>query len=407
MDNPKYLAVIITPPIFKASGGVTAGMELSHAISRITPYEVALMSEQASIEKKSNNLTIRRFSCTNSLGTIAQYTPRALRTLTTQAPTLIEYIAKNKPDLVHIHNPHPAPALWKVAKTCLKYKIPYVMSAHGFIEFANPNSWLGHNKMKQIAFHYLVSKPFKQAVDNANAIFLTSPPENAVADALHIPVEKRFIITNGHDTFFQQPALEAELADVRSKFQLSNDIAPTFFFLGNHTANKGIDTLLTACHKAKQPWNIIIGGMIRSKEEHNQLLKQYRVCELGEKVKFTDFLSKNELRALYQSVDGFVFPSKADTLPLVVLDAMASSLPVIATNVGGISYQVDNSNGKLISPDDADELAKALDDLSLSKELRQHLGFMGLQKVKERFCWNKSAETALSIYKKILQKYLY
>lgn len=404
MDTFKYLAVIVTPPIFKASGGVTAGMELSHAISSIVPYEIALMSEQASIEKKSSNLTIHRFACTNSLGVLAQYAPRALRTLTTQTPTLIEYITKNKPDLVHIHNPHPAPALWKIAQTCLKNKIPYVMSAHGFIEFTNPDAWLGHNKIKQVAFQHLVSRPFRQAVDNADAILLTSPPENSVADTLGIPSEKRFIVTNGHDTFFQQSASAEDITNILNKFHLNNRTTPTFFFLGNHTANKGIDTLLTACHKAKQPWNIIIGGMIRSKSEHNHLLQQYQVSELGEKVIFTDFLSKNELRALYQSVDGFVFPSKADTLPLVVLDAMASSLPVIATNVGGISYQVDSSNGRLIIPDDADELAKALDELSVSKELRQQLGHAGSQKVKERFCWDNSAKTALSLYRKILHK---
>lgn len=405
MDNPKYLAVIVTPPVFKASGGVTAGLELSQAISRIAPYELALMSEQTSIEQASNNLTIRRFACTNSLGSIAKYAPRSLRTLATQAPTLIEYITKSKPDLVHIHNPHPAPALWSIAQTCLKHKTPYVMSAHGFIEFANPDTWLGHNKLKQIAFRYLVSKPFKQAVDNAHAIFLTSPPENTVADALHIPTEKRFIVTNGHDTFFQEPASETELTSVQNKFKLNSRTTPTFFFLGNHTANKGIDTLLNACHKAKQSWNIVIGGMIRSKEEHSKLLQQYQVNTLGEKVIFTDFLSKNELRALYQSVDGFVFPSKADTLPLVVLDAMASSLPVIATNVGGISYQVDDTNGKLIDPDNTDALANALDELSLSKESRQQLGLVGLQKVNNRFCWNNSAKSALSIYEQLLKNH--
>lgn len=230
MNNPKYLAVIVTPPVFKASGGVTAGLELSHAISRIASYELALMSERTSIEQTSNNLTIRRFACTNSLGLIAKYAPRSLRTLATQAPTLIEYITKSKPDLVHIHNPHPAPALWSIAQTCLKHKIPYVMSAHGFIEFANPDTWLGHNKLKQIAFHYLVSKPFKQAVDNAHAIFLTSPPENKVADALHIPAEKRFIITNGYDPFFREPVSEIELASVQTKFKLNSKTTPTFFF---------------------------------------------------------------------------------------------------------------------------------------------------------------------------------
>lgn len=405
MNNPKYLAVIVTPPVFKASGGVTAGLELSHAISRMTPYELTLMSEQANIEQPSDNFVIRRFACTNSLGSIARYAPRSLRTLATQAPTLIKYITESKPDLVHIHNPHPAPALWKIAQACIKNKIPYVMSAHGFIEFTNPDAWLGHNKLKQIAFKHLVSKPFKQAVDNAHAIFLTSPPENAVADALNIPTEKRFIITNGHDTFFQQSASEIELDNVRKKFQLKSSDTPTFFFLGNHTANKGIDTLLNACHRAKQSWNVIIGGMIRSKEEHHKLLQQYKVSELGKRVMFTDFLSKNELRALYQSVDGFVFPSKADTLPLVILDAMASRLPVIATNVGGISYQVDSSNGKLIDSDNADALAKAMDELALSNELRQQLGLAGLQKVKQQFCWDHSAKLALSIYDQIIQNH--
>jgi glycosyltransferase involved in cell wall biosynthesis len=401
--NKKYLAVIVTPPEFKVSGGVKAGLELSRAMGYICSYEVALMADQDSSKTELSGLSINRFRCMNRLGALASFAPRALRTISFHSPGLAAYIVRTQPKLVHFHNPHPSAALWGLAKVCLAENIPYVISAHGFVEFANVTSWLGSNPLKTSAFEWLAKTPFRKSVANAKAILLTSPPEHEVADALDIPKEKRFIVTNGYDPFFTQPALEEDLIRVRDRFGLDGQL-PVFLFVGNHTPNKGIDTLLTACHQAQRDWRVVIGGAIRTPEEHMALRSTYNVEVLGKQVVFTDFLSREELRALYQLVDGFVFPTKADTLPLVILDAMASSLPVVATNVGGIPYEVDDTTGRLIEPNNPTALAAALDELAASRELRRELGVAGLHRVQERFNWDASARSALMVYEQIQTK---
>jgi glycosyltransferase involved in cell wall biosynthesis len=67
-----------------------------------------------------------------------------------------------------------------------------------------------------------------------------------------------------------------------------------------------------------------------------------------------------ELLALYSQADIFVFPTFADTLPLVIMEALASSLPVITTNVGALREEVqDGYNGLVVPPRDVSALADA------------------------------------------------
>jgi starch synthase len=146
----------------------------------------------------------------------------------------------------------------------------------------------------------------------------------------------------------------------------------------------------------------VIAGAIRSQEENRRLLASCGLATDDPRFKFTDFLTKEELRALYHSVDAFVFPSKADTLPLVILEAMGSSLPVVASNVGGIPFEVTHETGILVPPGDASSLAAALDRICSSPDMRIGMGQRGRQRVLDHFDWSASADAAVAIYREIL-----
>jgi glycosyltransferase involved in cell wall biosynthesis len=82
-----------------------------------------------------------------------------------------------------------------------------------------------------------------------------------------------------------------------------------------------------------------------------------------------------DLMALYAQADVFVFPTFADTLPLVLMEAMASGLPVIATNVGALREEVqDGVNGFLVPAHDTDALARATRRLVDDPNLRLAMG---------------------------------
>jgi glycosyltransferase involved in cell wall biosynthesis len=81
------------------------------------------------------------------------------------------------------------------------------------------------------------------------------------------------------------------------------------------------------------------------------------------------------LMALYRSADIFVFPTLADVLPLAIMEAMASGLPVITTDVGAIREQVeDGVTGSLIPPNDVDALCRTTMRVVENPELRHSMG---------------------------------
>jgi starch synthase len=187
------------------------------------------------------------------------------------------------------------------------------------------------------------------------------------------------------------------------RFALPRD-RPLLLFVGNQTANKGLEVLLKALTIMRENCVAVIAGAIRSKEDNARLVAECGLGAADSRYRFTDFLSKDELRALYQSVDAFVFPSKADTLPLVILEAMGSSLPVVASRVGGIPFEVTEETGLLVPPGDAASLAAALDRICASPEERRGMGRRGRQRVVERFDWQTSAAAAVTIYREILDE---
>lgn len=95
---------------------------------------------------------------------------------------------------------------------------------------------------------------------------------------------------------------------------------------------------------------------------------------------------------LYHQSDIFVLPTNADSFGIVFLEAMATGLPIIATNIAAIPEIVAHGvNGYLISPNDYDALQTALADLVNDPEKRREMGEQGLRRVNERFDAGKNA----------------
>jgi glycosyltransferase involved in cell wall biosynthesis len=99
----------------------------------------------------------------------------------------------------------------------------------------------------------------------------------------------------------------------------------------------------------------------------------------------------------YQAADIYFHPSRADTAPFSVLEAMASGLPVVATGVGGIPEQVeDGRTGFLVRPGDTLAMAEQLGILLSSEENREEMGAAGRARVLERFDFERQAGELLA-----------
>jgi glycosyltransferase involved in cell wall biosynthesis len=163
----------------------------------------------------------------------------------------------------------------------------------------------------------------------------------------------------------------------------------------------GIDTLLESAKRAvkKNPKLVFV---VVGKGPDLEEVKE-RIVQLGMQRKFrlTGFVSDGDLPFYYNVADFFVLPSKSgEGLPLVALEAMACGVPVIATNVGGISEVMNEDYGKLVPPNSPDSLADAILDFArkdlavLKKDLRTMM--------ERRYSWDKNVERLVRIYEELI-----
>jgi glycosyltransferase involved in cell wall biosynthesis len=110
------------------------------------------------------------------------------------------------------------------------------------------------------------------------------------------------------------------------------------------------------------------------------------------------------MQELYATHDVFLFPSLIEGLPTVLLEAMASGMPVITTETCGMQDIVeDGYNGLLIPTTDAGAIESAVLRLADSASLRQQLGEMARETVK-RYTWKRSAEKLEELFWRVLSK---
>jgi Glycosyltransferase len=96
--------------------------------------------------------------------------------------------------------------------------------------------------------------------------------------------------------------------------------------------------------------------------------------------------NSDRLRALFARADAFVFPTRADCLPLAVLEALAAGLPVITTSVAALPEAVRHGeNGVIVPPDAPDALAEAVAQIAADGALRQRLSACSRATAEERF----------------------
>jgi len=396
----KILATIIAHPLRKIAGATNAGRDLSVATADLVDLELAIMwdrDETLTIGK----LPVHHLRCTNPLDFAAPWVPRSVR-VPLYDSKIPERIRDGAYDLVHIHNLVPTFAAERVARACRRRGIPYVISTHGFNELSRYAAINGFGRLKSALVDVAITRPFRRIVAGAAGIFALSDREVDLLASFGVGEERIHVVTNGVNEFYLQPPTSGELAAARALFRIG--AGPILLFMGSLHRYKGVDVFLKSLRAVRGPFQAVVAGKFKDESERSSLLSDARLGdELASSVVFTGGVSNEELRALYHLADLFVYPTLADSLPLVVLEAMACGLPVVSTTVGGIPFAVRPEAGVLVPPGDVTAVSMAVNDLLADPSRRRAMGATARARVIETFRWSAAAGRAVDGYRAVLE----
>jgi glycosyltransferase involved in cell wall biosynthesis len=138
--------------------------------------------------------------------------------------------------------------------------------------------------------------------------------------------------------------------------------------------------------------------------EEGRLRQLVTDLDLGDTVRFAGRLDRDAMAALYRSADILLNPSLADNMPNSVLESLASGVPVVATNVGGVPYIVqDNVTALLVPVADPPAMAAACLRILRDDNLWRRLSTAGSVEV-QRYTWQRVAPVLANAYKQAFAK---
>jgi len=148
-------------------------------------------------------------------------------------------------------------------------------------------------------------------------------------------------------------------------------------------------------HKEHPGAKLSIAGEGHEKQALEALVEQLRISEA---VTFTGRLANEQIAELYRTADIMINPSLADNMPISVLEALASEVAIVSTNVGGVPYLIEHEKtALLVEPGAHEAMAKAIFQLLDDDEKVQQMAKSGLEQVK-KYSWKSVCERWTQAY---------
>ncbi|BAT51394.1 Glycosyl transferase, group 1 [Nostoc sp. NIES-3756] len=235
-----------------------------------------------------------------------------------------------RPDIIHVVNPAVL-GLSGIFYSKVQ-KIPLVASYHTHLP-----QYLQHYGLGML--EGLLWELLKGAHNQAALNLCTS---TAMVEELSAHgIERVDLWQRGVDTEIFQPELAS--VEMRSRLSQNHPQSPLLLYVGRLSAEKEIERIKPILEAIPQARLALVGD-----GPHRQALEKHFA---GTNTNFVGYLMGTELGAAFASADAFIFPSRTETLGLVLLEAMAAGCPVVAACSGGIPDIVtDGVNGYLFDP---------------------------------------------------------
>jgi len=299
-------------------------------------------------------------------------------------PQVLRELSEFRPDIVHVVNPFVVGIAGVVYAR--RYGVPLVASYHTNVADYAAYYHLGFT---QGAIWALL-----RALHNrADLNLVTSDTIRRDVEAHGI--ERVELWQRGVDTRFFHPGRRRD--DFRSRLAAEDPSRPLLAYVGRIAPEKGLDRL-RALFDDDLPVNLAFVGDGPDRARLEALFR-------GTPTRFTGMLYGEELATAYASVDLFCFPSTTDTLGLVVLEAMASGIPVLAASAGPSHEMLDRCGcGLFFDPARRASMTEALGPLLTAPDWAAELRTLGrrAREEAERHSWAEATRQLVRQYEQVL-----
>jgi len=289
-------------------------------------------------------------------------------------------------------------ALWRVSGSV---DVMHVMANSGWSWhlFAAPAVWIAHWRRVPVVVNYRGGEASEFLQKSARIVRVTMRRASAlvVPSGFLVGVFARFamraeIVPNIID-LGRFRARESARANV-PMLLVARNLEPLY---DNLTAIRAFQLVLLQFPAAR----LVIAG---SGPEEQSLRAFVHHHNLSETVQFTGRLERDAMAALYRSADVLLNPSLADNMPNSLLEAWASGLPVVTTNVGGIPHlATDGVNASLVPPGNPVAMAQACLAVLSDETIWQQRANAGLREA-QRYTWPRVRSLLLDVYRRAMQK---
>ncbi|NHV06870.1 MAG: glycosyltransferase family 4 protein [Thaumarchaeota archaeon] len=293
------------------------------------------------------------------------------------------FIKKEKVNLLHVHSLMP---LGLCSLTCkLYYNIPYVITVHG-----GEIHWIGKTQKYKRSYETILK-------ESSKVICISNFLSKELTSFYDIPRESVEVIPNGID--LERFKLVEDGKKLKSKLHL--DGKKIILYVGRLSYEKGLNVLLLALKKVLERDRNIVLVIVGDGPIKNELKVMSLKLRINPNVFFVGSLESNCLPSYYSMADVVVIPSIYEAQSLVLLEAMASGKPVIASNIGGLREIVTNRVGLLVKPYDCKALSEAILYLLNNEEVRKLMSLKAHEEAK-KYDIRIILPKIISVYEKVL-----
>jgi len=273
-----------------------------------------------------------------------------------------------------------APAAWWMKR---QHNVPYAVSLQG-------GDVPGFTPAQLSFWHTLTGQAITRLWRDAGAVVANSEGLATLARA-HAPGIEIGVIPAG---------VPVDTGTTKIDYEVRDGVFD-FLFVGRLVPQKGIDVLLEALNLLSRdiPWKLTLAG---DGPQWTAIAGQAARLGVADRIRFLGWCGKEQLQTIYRSADIFVLPSRDEGMSNALLEAMASGLPVVCTDVAGMRDVIaPGENGMIVPQEDPKALSEALLALIEDAGKRETLGRAGRIQVVRQFSWTRAARSWRTILHKL------